>query len=448
MRWFQNGDMNTKFFHAHVNERRRKLQISEIKTKQGDTVTTTQNIGEEAVSVFKEQFMETNEPTDYSMLDSIPKMITEEQKEEMRALPFEEEVKEVVFALNGDSAIGLDGFSELFFQSCWDTVKSDIVNMVKAFFCGHELPRFITHTNLVLIPKNEEIIRDINRRNKLHNVVVKLDMAKAYDIVFLTKDLRGFGFSKRIIDMVVMLISNNWYSVIINGQNFGFFRSSRGLKQGDPLSPTLFIIAAEVLARSLNQLFKDQKYKGFGLPKWSPVINHLSYADDTILFCSGQSYSMRKMMKVLRDYEQVSGQLINLNKSFTYLHEKVPIGVCRKVRRITRIKQGSFSFTYLGCPIFYGKKNRTHFESLIKKVVKRISSWQNILLNFGGRYVLIAHVLQCMPIYVLSAMNPPACVITQLHRISAKKNWLTLQGLRTNIGWLGTKCAIQEGNEE
>lgn len=92
--------------------------------------------------------------------------------------------------------------------------------------------------------------------------------------IILTKVLRKFGFSEVIIDMVWRLISNNWYSVIINGQSNGFFQSSRGLKQGDPLSPTLFIIAAEVLARGLNRLHMDKDFKGYGMPKWSPDINH------------------------------------------------------------------------------------------------------------------------------------------------------------------------------
>lgn len=229
--------------------------------------------------------------------------------------------------------------------------------VVKAFFCGKEIPRFVTHTNLVLIPKKEfprtfsdlrpislscfinkiisrnlherlvmvlpkiislnqsgfvkgrsiienvllaqEIIRDINRRNKLVNVVVKLDMSKAYDRVswiYLTKVLRGFGFSEIIIDMVWRLVSNNWYSILVNGQTYGFFKSSRGLKQGDPLSPTLFIISAEVLSTGLNSLHTDRQFKGYGLPKWSPEINQLSYADDTILFCSGERASFIKMM--------------------------------------------------------------------------------------------------------------------------------------------------------
>lgn len=71
--------------------------------------------------------------------------------------PSEEKIKGVVFALNKDSASGPDGFSGQFFQCCWDIVKEDINNMVRAFFCGQELPRFITHTNLILIPKKKVV---------------------------------------------------------------------------------------------------------------------------------------------------------------------------------------------------------------------------------------------------------------------------------------------------
>jgi len=69
--------------------------------------------------------------------------------------------------------------------------------------------------------------------------------------------MRRFGFSETIIDMVWRLISNNWYSVLVNGKSFGFFQSSRGVKQGDPLSPNLFIIVVEVLSRGLNKMNEE-----------------------------------------------------------------------------------------------------------------------------------------------------------------------------------------------
>lgn len=69
---------------------------------------------------------------------------------------------------------------------------------------------------------------------------------------------------------------------------------------GDPLFPILFIIAAEVLAISLNKLIEREDFIGFGLPQWSDKITHLSYADDTILFCSANKKSVKMMMKVLK----------------------------------------------------------------------------------------------------------------------------------------------------
>ncbi|XP_059295527.1 uncharacterized protein LOC132048858 [Lycium ferocissimum] len=218
------------------------------------------------------------------------------------------------------------------------------------------------------------------------------------------------------------MVSNNWYSVLINGKSHGFFKSSRGLKQGDPLSPTLFIIAAEVLARNLNDLHDDPAFKGYGMPKWSPQINYMSYVDDTILFCSADPVSWRKTRKVLRNYEKVSGQLVNNEKSSFYLHEKVPATIVR-VKRKTGMSKGTFPFTYLGCPVFYGKRKIVYYEGLIKKVMNRVMSWQNRLLSFGRRYILIAHVLQTMPVYLLSATNLLKGVIEQLHKIFAKFFW-------------------------
>lgn len=93
-------------------------------------------------------------------------------------------------------------------------------------------------------------------------------------------------------------------------------------QQGDPLSPTLFVIAAEALSRGLNALNRHEKFKGFGLPKWSTTINHLAYADDTIPFVSAEKKSTKLMNKVLNKYESASGQMINLSKSDFYVHEK------------------------------------------------------------------------------------------------------------------------------
>jgi len=286
MSWFKDGDRNTKFFHAQVRGRRKKLQLSRIQNSQGMWIEEEEEIVAEAIQFFQDQFSESAAPTSFDIIRHVPSLIYSGQNEDLIKHPMLEEVRAAVFGLNGDSAGGPDGFTGKFYQSCWDIIGDDLFDMVRAFFNGHELPKCVTHTNLVLLPKKkevctfsdlrpislsnftnkvvsrviherlvgllpnliseeqagfvkgrsivenilltQEIVTDMRLRIKAGpNVVLKLDMTKAYDRLswlFLTKVLRKMGFSERFIGMVFGIVSNNWYSVLINGQAHDFFK--------------------------------------------------------------------------------------------------------------------------------------------------------------------------------------------------------------------------------
>ncbi|XP_060183206.1 uncharacterized protein LOC132613175 [Lycium barbarum] len=313
MAWFKNGDRNSKFFYAYVNGRRKKLRVDDIQDDEGNWLTTQEENSQEAIGFYERQFEE----------DRIPR-----------------EVKEAVFALNGESACGPDGFIGLFFQSCWEIIKQDMVDMVQTFFDM----RPIGLSNFI-----KKILSRV-----LHERIVKL--------------LPGLIF-------VNQLLSNNWYSVLLNGKAYGFLKSSRSVKQGDPLSPTFFILDVEALSRVLNALYGKPNFVEFGMPKWSQRINHLSYAYDAILFVSTDQHSVKLMMKVLARYEKASGQFVNLSKSSFYVHEKVQSYLVSRLKQITRIRQGSFPFTYLGCPIFYSRNKVSHYDELIKKECMHVKEY-------------------------------------------------------------------------
>ncbi|XP_070032059.1 uncharacterized protein [Nicotiana tomentosiformis] len=127
-------------------------------------------------------------------------------------------------------------------------------------------------------------------------------------------------------------------------------------------------------------------------------------------------------MNVLGDYEAASGQKINKEKSFFYMHEKAPADEVNIVYLITKFQRQSFPFTYLGCPIFYSRKKKDFYKSIIFKVQERLSSWKGKLLSIGGRAVLIAHMLESMPIHLLSVVNPPN-VLRALYHASGPDHW-------------------------
>ncbi|PKU72355.1 putative mitochondrial protein [Dendrobium catenatum] len=258
-------------------------------------------------------------------------------------IPSEEEVWNTIKNKNSDSVAGPDGFTTTFFLS----PKLDVLDAVIDFFEGSSYPKFFATTNIVLIPKKDivnnwnnfrpislcsffnkliskiiasrlvdilprivsvnqtgfvkgksifdnvllaqEIIHDINAKVNGGNIIFKLDITKAYDNLnwdFLYNVLSFFGFNQAFIKLVKNSIENCYFSGIINGGNHGFFKSSQGLIQGDPLSPALFIIAMDYLSRGLEELYKRHTTLLYHTLGGMPV-THLSFADDFIIFSNG-----------------------------------------------------------------------------------------------------------------------------------------------------------------
>nr|XP_018624811.1 uncharacterized protein LOC108944351 [Nicotiana tomentosiformis] len=150
---------------------------------------------------------------------------------------------------------------------------------------------------------------------------------------------------------------------------------------------------SKVLGRSLDALFDDPNFIGFGMPKWSKNINYLSYADDTIIFSSSHYGAIQLIMNVPEDYEADFGQKVNKEKSSFYMHENSPPEEANTVHLITTFQRHPFPFTYLGCTIFYSRRKKEFYKGITFKVQQRLHSWKGRILSFGGRVVLIAHIV-------------------------------------------------------
>lgn len=150
------------------------------------------------------------------------------------------------------------------------------------------------------------------------NIIMKLDISKAYDTLScqaLIKVMRKFGVDERRIDKIWSLISNFWYSILINGVSCGYFASNIGLRQWDPLSPFLYIIISETISRGLNTLYAKFPSVRYYSSSNCSNISYLSYADDIIIFCNGSCNSIKKHMEFFDKVYKFLGLEINKAKS-------------------------------------------------------------------------------------------------------------------------------------
>lgn len=153
VRWLQEGDRNTSFFHASTVQRRERNRIVRIKDSEGRWIEGHDEVMAAIHSFYKDVYKAEEYSGNYEMLEDIPHLVTLDMKESLAAEVKEDDIREAVFSLGATKAPGPDGFNGLFFQKNWDTVKEDLVVAVQEFFRHGGLPSDINETIVTLVPK-------------------------------------------------------------------------------------------------------------------------------------------------------------------------------------------------------------------------------------------------------------------------------------------------------
>ena len=277
--WLKEGDANSKYFHAVIRGKRKRMFINKLMDDCGAWIHGEENIAKEACDYYKGIFSSNNDKIQEEILQCINHRTTQQQNDELDKIPTEDEVKRIIMSMNPNSSPGPDGFGGKFYQECFEIIKDDLMSVIKSFYTGNIMPRYMSHACLVLLPKVEhpnrlkyyrpislsnfinkiiskilsnrllsvlpsmvshnqsgfvkgrsiseniilaqEIIHGMKLPKEGSNVVIKLDMVKAYDRVswaYICIVLRKMGFSEVFIDRIWRIMSNNWYSVVINGK--------------------------------------------------------------------------------------------------------------------------------------------------------------------------------------------------------------------------------------
>jgi hypothetical protein len=480
--WLKEGDNNTKFFHRVANSNRRVNSIESLMVD-GSLSSNPIEIKEHMIHFYSKLF--TKSSGWRPVPEGLPMHSISEEDCRWLEREFEEsEVWEVVRHMKSDKAPGPDGFSMGFIKAYWGVLKEDIMAVFGEFYSKASFQKSLNASFIALIPKkvgavdlkdfrpisllgvvykliakvsanrskmvlgkiisetqnafvkgrqimdsvligNECI--DSRLRSGIPGLLLKLDIEKAYDHVnweFLLHLLQKCGFGEKWRDWIGFCISSVRYSVLVNGEPAGFFSSSRGIRQGDPLSPLLFVVIMEALSRMLMESEARGLLAGFSV---GPVhnsglsISHLLFADDTLIFCDADVEQLRNLRCLFLCFEAASGLKINLSKS-----EIVPIGEVQDVGLLASVfgcRVVGLHMKYLGLPLGAHCKATTIWNGVLETTERRLAGWKRCLLSKGGKLTLIKSTLSNIPTYLLSLFPIPSSVANRLERMQRNFLW-------------------------
>ncbi|XP_015971192.1 uncharacterized protein LOC107494666 [Arachis duranensis] len=396
--WVKYGDRNTKFFHLQTLVRRNHNRVHGLYVRDGSWSTDPDILQEEALSFYKNLFG-TTEEVEVDCLGDVPMptLSTEACARLIDPVSFAE-VKSAVFSMSPFKAPGPDGFQAYFFKEYWEIVGTEIWNIVRSAFLGEFLNPSIMETLIVLIPKidNPTFMKDFR------------PISLSYDRVdwrFLESTLIAFGFPIITVNLIMTCVRASSLSIMWNGNRLDSFAPRRGLRQGDPMSPYLFVLCMERLACYISHKVVEGVWKPVSVTRGGPKFSHLMFADDLLLFCQATKSQVQMVMHSLNIFCKASGMKVNLEKSKAFCSKNV---TARRRDIFTSVSSIRFALDlgrYLGVNLNHSRTSRASFHSVIEKVRGRLANWKGRLLNKAGRLCLINSVAASIPVYHMQSIS-------------------------------------------
>ncbi|KAL9668408.1 hypothetical protein QQ045_002789 [Rhodiola kirilowii] len=293
----------------------------------------------------------------------------------------------------------------------------------------------IISDNIVVAHEISHYMRS-RRDDKNFYASIKVDMSKAYDRVewmFLERLLLKLGFEDKWVARVMLCVNSVSYQVKVNDKLSTRIMPGRGLRQGDPLSPYLFLLCTELLNFKMEQVAGRKKISGIQIYRKAPTITHLLFADDSIFFVKADRDEVSSLKDVFSQYEGVSGQRINFEKSEVCFSHNTPADVRREISNLLRMPQVHCHSKYLGLPLVVGQRKSENFKCVIEKIWRKVKDWKS-KLSAAGREVLVKAVIQAIPVYMMAVYQFPKKVISELSKM-IQQFWWAKKGNK-GISWL------------
>ncbi|KAJ9557832.1 hypothetical protein OSB04_012446 [Centaurea solstitialis] len=376
-KWLIDGDENTQFFHGYLNNKLKKLRIHGVNIN-GGWVTNPELIKSEVWDFFDKKFAE-HHPIRPIISSNHFKKISASQKEWLESPFSAQEVKNAVRNCGYNKAPGPDGFTLDFVWRFWDIVfvGADFVEAQTAYIKG----RSILDGPLMV---NELISWAKKAKKKL--LILKVDFAKAFDSLnwnFLDSVLMKMGFGETWRAWMKGCICTAKVSVLINGSPTKEFLMGKGVRQGGPLAPFLFILAAEGLMAAMKEAQQANIFQGVRVNNVAEDVSLFQFADDAIFVGEWSLKNAKNLLRILKCFEVCSGLKINLSKSRLSGVSVSKEEVAYLARRLN-CKEETIPFHYLGLMVGGNMNLAKNWQPLIDKFRTKLSDWKAKTLSIGG----------------------------------------------------------------
>ncbi|XP_039057386.1 uncharacterized protein LOC120200684 [Hibiscus syriacus] len=409
-------------------------------------------------------------------------------KDSMSIEPDDKEIYEALKDMAPLKAPGRNGLHAEFFQQQWHVVGQSVCSMVKNIFAGGDIEANLNKNVLVLIPKKEGpetfadlrpislcivmyklitkiIVRRIKQvmpilimlnqtsfvagRSITENIIInqevihfmrqlktkqgwmaiKVDLEKAFDCLqweFIQDSLTEAGFPPCTIRLIMHCITSTSMQIQWNGEKSSAFQPERGIRQGDPLSPYLFILAMERLGHSIRKCVEEGDWKGYSFSRQGLSINHLFFADDLMLYAKADLHHEEIIEKTLKEFGYFSGHKVSKRKTHIYFLPNTTTSTKSSILSCLCFQEVESMGKYLGVPVLHRRMKITDFDFIFDKFRSKLNGWAARSLSLAGRITLTKSVLSAIPNYFMQVMPFPKRVYKNI-----KSRKLTLYQLKS-----------------
>lgn len=270
-------------------------------------------------------------------------------------------------------------------------------------------------------------------------MVAKLDISKAFDRVewcFIKGVMEKLGFCPKWVNLIMECITSVSYQVLINGVAYGNIIPSRGLRQGNPFCPSLFLLCAKGLSVIIHKVARNHLLTSISICRSYPTITHLFFANDSILFCKENLERCQELKQILQKYEDASDKKINTYKSSVFFSPNLHQNTKDAIFSILGPMKDSRHTKYLGLPSFIRRSKQQVFSILKARLGQKLAGWKGKLLSKGGKEILIKAIAQAIRTYTISFFQLPHGLYDDLESMM-RSFWWGQKNQESKMAWVG-----------